>query len=60
MYIGLWQPIFTGYDGRENVQVEEFYYAIGVPDCGPMQMWPVYHYQTVNIKKIKNARKKIF
>ncbi|KAJ6639547.1 putative G-protein coupled receptor Mth-like 5 [Pseudolycoriella hygida] len=43
---GLWQPIFTGYDGRDNVQVGEFWFAVGVPDCGPMQMWPVYHYQT--------------
>ncbi|XP_055712642.1 probable G-protein coupled receptor Mth-like 5 [Phlebotomus papatasi] len=43
---GPWAPIFTGYNGEENVQVAEWRYIIGLPDCGPLQMWPIYHYIT--------------
>lgn len=42
-----WSPVFTGYDGEQNVQVADFWFAIGMPDCGPMQMWPIYHYYMV-------------
>lgn len=38
-----WLPTFTGYDGRENVKVDEWRFIIGQPDCVHMQHWPVYH-----------------
>lgn len=38
-----WSPTFTGYEGKQNVKVDEYRYLIGNPDCGKMQMWPVYH-----------------
>lgn len=45
--------MFTGLDGQENVQVAEFYFAIGLPDCGPLQMWPIYHYPTVSLLRLE-------
>lgn len=43
-----WEPEFTGYDGTLKVKVNEYKYMIGRPDCGKMQMWPVYHDPTVS------------
>ena len=40
----VWDPVFTGYNGQDNVQVGDFKFVIGMPDCGPLQLWPVYHY----------------
>ncbi|XP_063704492.1 probable G-protein coupled receptor Mth-like 5 [Culicoides brevitarsis] len=39
-----WQPIFTSESGEMNVHVQDFKFVIGLPDCGGMQMWPVYQY----------------
>lgn len=44
IFTAVWSPLFTGYDGEQNVQVKDFRFAIGLPDCGPMQMWPIHHY----------------
>lgn len=38
-----WSPTFTGYEGKQDVKVDEYRYLIGIPDCGKMQMWGVYH-----------------
>lgn len=45
----MWSPIFTGYDGKTNVQVPGFWFAVGVPECGYHLMWPVYADATVRI-----------
>lgn len=39
-----WQPIFTSESGETNVNVKDFKFIIGLPDCGGMQMWSVYQY----------------
>lgn len=44
-----WEPTFTGYEGKLNVKVDEYKYLIGLPDCGEMQMWDVYHDPQVTI-----------
>ncbi|XP_050316893.1 probable G-protein coupled receptor Mth-like 5 [Bactrocera neohumeralis] len=38
------QPMFTDYQGVHNVPVK-FKFVIGIPACGTMQSWPIYHYQ---------------
>ncbi|CAD6991439.1 unnamed protein product [Ceratitis capitata] len=38
------QPMFTNYQGVHNVPVK-FKFVIGIPACGTMQSWPIYHYQ---------------
>ncbi|XP_017468598.1 PREDICTED: probable G-protein coupled receptor Mth-like 5 isoform X1 [Rhagoletis zephyria] len=38
------QPMFTNYQGVHNVPVK-FKFVIGIPACGTMQTWPIYHYQ---------------
>jgi hypothetical protein len=48
-----WEPRFTGYDGKLNVKVNEYKFLIGLPDCGKMQIWPVYHDPTVRNNYIK-------
>lgn len=45
--LGRWSPVFTDYNGDSNVQVKDFYLAVGVPECGRMQMWPIYYYPSV-------------
>ncbi|XP_017062120.1 probable G-protein coupled receptor Mth-like 5 isoform X2 [Drosophila ficusphila] len=37
------QPMFTSYEGEQNRQVD-YKFVIGIPNCGSMQMWPIYHY----------------
>lgn len=37
------QPMFTSYGGEQNRPVK-FKFVIGIPNCGSMQMWPIYHY----------------
>ncbi|XP_020813667.1 probable G-protein coupled receptor Mth-like 5 isoform X2 [Drosophila serrata] len=37
------QPMFTSYGGEQNRHVS-FKFVIGIPNCGSMQMWPIYHY----------------
>ncbi|XP_001359641.4 probable G-protein coupled receptor Mth-like 5 isoform X2 [Drosophila pseudoobscura] len=37
------QPMFTSYGGDQNRPVR-FKFIIGIPNCGSMQMWPIYHY----------------
>lgn len=44
-----WEPIFTSESGEMNVNVQDFKFVIGLPDCGGMQMWPVYQYPTVRL-----------
>lgn len=44
----VWSPIFTGFDGKPNVQVPGFWFAVGIPQCGRHQMWPVYSNPTVS------------
>lgn len=43
-FTGVWDPVFTGYNGQDNVQVGDFKFVIGSPDCGPLQLWPIFHY----------------
>ncbi|XP_037817005.1 probable G-protein coupled receptor Mth-like 5 [Lucilia sericata] len=38
------QPMFTSYNGEHNMPVK-FKFVIGLPACGSMQTWPIYHYQ---------------
>ncbi|XP_054727941.1 probable G-protein coupled receptor Mth-like 5 isoform X1 [Anastrepha obliqua] len=38
------QPMFTNYQGVHNMPVK-FKFVIGIPACGTMQTWPIYHYQ---------------
>lgn len=45
--LGRWSPVFTESNGVGNVQVPSFYFAVGLPKCGRMQMWPIYYYPTV-------------
>lgn len=44
-----WEPIFTSESGEMNVNVQDFKFVIGLPDCGGMQMWPVYQYPSVRM-----------
>ncbi|RZC35777.1 G-protein coupled receptor Mth-like 5 [Asbolus verrucosus] len=43
-YETAWKPIFTREDGTTNVQIK-YRLVIGLPDCGPKDPWPIYHYQ---------------
>lgn len=38
-----WQPVFTSYDNQGNIQVD-YKFTIGIPACGNIQSWPIYHY----------------
>lgn len=44
-----WHPIFSNEAGKSNIQVN-YTLIYGKPDCGSMQMWPVYHYQNSSDK----------
>lgn len=46
--LGLWSPIFTDYNGVSNVQVPNFWYAIGIPQCGNRQIFTINHDPTVS------------
>lgn len=37
------QPMFTSYSGEHNIPVK-YKFVIGIPGCGSMQTWPIYHY----------------
>ncbi|XP_041674703.1 probable G-protein coupled receptor Mth-like 5 isoform X2 [Drosophila eugracilis] len=37
------QPMFTSYGGEKDISTK-FKFVIGIPNCGSMQMWPIYHY----------------
>nr|CAD7445578.1 unnamed protein product [Timema bartmani] len=39
-----WTPMFTSEKGHDNIQVPAFKFVIGIPECGPRQQWPIYHY----------------
>lgn len=43
-----WLPTFTNGDTKAAVDVSEYYFAIGLPDCGSHQMFPVYDYYKVS------------
>lgn len=44
------EPIFTAVDtGEPNVNIADYKFIIGYPDCKSMQMWPIYQYPTVSI-----------
>lgn len=45
---GRWSPLFTDYNGDRNVQVDDFWFAIGIPKCGNRQMFTIQHDLTVN------------
>lgn len=47
-YVGKWSPIFTDYSGKANVQVPEFWFAIGIPQCGNRQIFTINHDLTVS------------
>lgn len=47
VYIEYFQPMFTSYSGEHNMPVK-FKFVIGLPACGSMQTWPIYHYQGVS------------
>uniref|UniRef100_A0A6P4E612 Probable G-protein coupled receptor Mth-like 5 isoform X1 n=1 Tax=Drosophila rhopaloa TaxID=1041015 RepID=A0A6P4E612_DRORH len=36
-------PVFTSNGGKQNTAAL-FKFVIGIPNCGSMQMWPIYHY----------------
>lgn len=38
-----WKPTFTGFDGSENLKVDNYKFIVGKPDCGSMQLWDVYN-----------------
>lgn len=46
--VGLWSPIFTDYNGVSNVQVADFWFAIGIPQCGNRQIFTINHDPTVS------------
>ncbi|KAJ8928417.1 hypothetical protein NQ314_019006 [Rhamnusium bicolor] len=39
-----WRPLFTSEDGTTNLQIN-YTLVTGSPDCGHMQLWPIYQYQ---------------
>ncbi|XP_023025207.1 G-protein coupled receptor Mth-like 5 [Leptinotarsa decemlineata] len=39
-----WRPLFTTDKGIGNLQTN-YTLVTGLPDCGHMQLWPIYHYQ---------------
>lgn len=39
--------MFTSYEGLQNMPVD-FKFVIGIPNCGSLQMWPIYHYLGVS------------
>lgn len=47
---GPWSPIFTDYHGNQNVQVKDFWFAIGIPQCGNRQMFTIHHDPSVSSK----------
>lgn len=43
------EPIFTAVDtGEPNVNIADYKFLIGYPDCKSMQMWPIYQYPSVS------------
>lgn len=43
----LWEPKFSNLDGLPLTGTVNVRFAVGRPDCGRKQMWPVYAYPTV-------------
>lgn len=52
------EPVFTSVEtGEMNINVADYKFIIGKPDCGSLQVWPIYQYPSVKFKKklkIKN------
>lgn len=42
-FIATYKPEFTGFDGAENVKVDNYKFIVGDPDCGSMQLWNIYN-----------------
>ncbi|XP_050306136.1 probable G-protein coupled receptor Mth-like 5 isoform X2 [Anthonomus grandis grandis] len=40
-----WYPKFTSKEGLSNIPVD-YSLVIGRPNCGHMQLWPIYHYES--------------
>nr|CAH7735488.1 unnamed protein product [Callosobruchus chinensis] len=38
-----WRPLFVSEKGDTNLQIN-YTIVSGAPDCGHMQLWPIYHY----------------
>ncbi|CAH1186213.1 unnamed protein product [Phyllotreta striolata] len=38
-----WRPLFVNEKGIANIQINSTL-VIGLPDCGHMQLWPIFHY----------------
>lgn len=57
---GIWSPIFTDYNGRSNIQVPDYWFAVGIPECGQRQMWPISHDPTVFPRLIYENLKYVF
>jgi len=41
--------MFTNIGGESNRPIK---FVIGIPNCGSMQMWPIYHYTGVSLRYI--------
>lgn len=41
----LWHPLFSSENGQTNLQID-YRLSIGTPNCGHMQLWPIYHYKS--------------
>lgn len=43
------EPIFTSAEsGQSNVNIVDYKFVLGMPDCKSMQMWPIYQYPSVS------------
>ncbi|XP_026477039.1 probable G-protein coupled receptor Mth-like 5 [Ctenocephalides felis] len=47
----LWQPIFTGLNGEQKVQVK-FKFVTGIPQCGSTEQRHIYHYAASSDKLV--------
>uniref|UniRef100_A0A182SLP7 Uncharacterized protein n=1 Tax=Anopheles maculatus TaxID=74869 RepID=A0A182SLP7_9DIPT len=43
----VWKPEFIGRKGERNVQVDNYRFVIGLPDCGTKQKFTIYEYHDV-------------
>lgn len=41
-------PTFRDGESKVTADVGEFYFAIGLPDCGSREMFPINHYYYVS------------
>lgn len=49
-FLAVWKPEFIGRKGERNVQVDNYRFIIGLPDCGTKQKFNIYEYHDVSIE----------